>query len=221
MYVWANPGLEIRKTSDPNSVIISSIPFGEKILPDWSEADEYIYLKIKEAPSGYGSEAHDLSLYGKMVRVKYKDQTGFVYSGYLSRFPTFSFEKSFHKFLLSEFDTIATVHHESKQYERTYHSHQMIFKNGINYFSYDCGTGCGEATYIIPNISLQEAFLIAHHIFRLDDTSLFYNNDDYGFWSVWENDEYHLHISGSSEMDFGISIRKSYSFVTLVMGYYN
>ena len=44
LYVWAHPSLNIRQTPDPNSEIISFIPFGEKIRTDWSELNDEIKL---------------------------------------------------------------------------------------------------------------------------------------------------------------------------------
>ena len=214
LYVWANPGLNIRKTIDPNSEIISFISFGEKILPDWSESSDNINLRIKESAFVENKKTPELFLKGRMVKVKYKNQIGFVFSGFLSHFPVFPNDMSFLDFLITEFDTIKTI-----RYKSSYYSDQKIFENGIISFSYNECSGCSETTYIIPDISLQEGFLIAYHLFRLGDISK--NSNNYYFWYPRKIEENYIEISGSLDLDFFISVRKSYSFTTLIIGSYN
>jgi len=212
LYVWAYPGLNIRQTEDPNSEIVSYIPFGEKTLPDWTSSNRNIELRIKESSYIGNKWRPEFFLNGKMVKIEYNGQVGFVFSGYLSSFPTFSTEVSFHDFLIERYDTIKTF-----KFEHTYHSDQTIFKNGIISFSYNECSGCAETTYIIPNLSLQEGLLIAYHIFRLDVSS----NNEWQQWYVKTNKENHLEITGTLDLDFFIGVRKSYSYITLTIGSYN
>lgn len=209
LYVWASPGLNIRKTSNPNSEIISNIPFGEKILPDWKETSENIDLRIKETAFVNNKETPELFLKGRMVKVNYNDQVGFVFSGFLSRFPTHSSENLFFDdFLLQEFDTIKTF-----RYNNHYYSDQKFFDNGIVLFSLGDGAGCQENTYIIPGISLNEGFLIVYQIFKLGNKDS--SSYEYPDWYVVENNEDSIEIKGIYQLDFYASIRKTNNFVTI------
>jgi len=214
LYVWANPGLNFRQTTDPNSDILELIPFGEKILIDWSESSEDKEIVLRESEKKGTSETPELSLKGRMVKAKYKNQIGFVFSGFLSHFPTFLNEISFVEFLIDEYDTIKTM-----RYESGYFSDQKIYGNGIISFSYCACTGCSELSVIIPNIHLQEGFLIGYHIFKLGEEST--KSNQYWTWKVRKLEEYYIEISGTQELDFLLSIRESSGFTTVVIGSYN
>ena len=214
LYVWAYPELNIRQSEDPNSKVISYIPYGEKVLPDWSFSSNYLDLKVKDSSLYENKMTQELKLRGKMVKVNYDGKIGYVFSGYLSKFPTFNLNMSFDDYLISEYDTLKTI-----QYKHPLYSDQKIYQNGIVSFMYSGCMGCGETTYIIPGISLQEGFLIAYNMLNLGNNS--YLEYDHLGWYVIKRTEDYIEIRGSIEVDIFISIRKSYSYTTIIVGYYN
>jgi len=214
LYVWAYPELNIRLSKDPDSKVISHIPYGEKVMPDWSFASNYIDIKVKDSSLYENKMTQELKLRGKMVKVNYDGKIGYVFSGYLSNFPTFNLNMSFDDYLMREYDTLKTI-----QYKHPLYSDQKIYQNGIVSFMYSDCMGCGEITYIIPDISLQEGFLIAYNMLNLGNNS--YLEYDHLDWHVIKRTEDYIEIRGSIEVDIFISIRKSYSYTTIIVGSYS
>jgi len=214
LFVYATSGLNIRKTSDPNSEIISNIPYGEKILPDWTEQSENIELRIKTSRYINNKKTPEFHLSGRMVKIEYKGVVGFVFSGLLSSFQAFPHDKGFGDFLLSKFDTCKTF-----KYNNYYYSDQKMYNNGINSFTQGNGGGCQETTYIIPGISLQEGFLIAYNILRLGNSKNIDN--EILDWYIWEKDDNYIHIKGIYQLEFSATIRSFNGFVILKEGVYN
>jgi len=71
-YVLAPSGLNLRKDADPNSAKLDLVPMGGKVT-------------LITAPATKNMNIDQLS--GGMAKVKYGDKTGFVFDGYLSKFP--------------------------------------------------------------------------------------------------------------------------------------
>jgi len=71
-YVLAPSGLNLRKDADPNSAKLDLVPLGGKVT-------------LITAPAAKNMNIDQLS--GGMAKVKYGDKTGFVFDGYLSKFP--------------------------------------------------------------------------------------------------------------------------------------
>jgi len=214
LFVHASSGLNIRKTIDPNSEIISNIPYGEKVLPDWTKKSEIIELRIKTSRYIHNKRTPEFHLIGKMVKVNYKDVTGYVFSGFLSSFPAFDNNSSFDNFLLNEFDTCKTF-----RYSNYYYSDQKMYKNGVISFTQGNGGGVQETTYIIPSISLQEGFLIAYNILRLGDKK---NSDnEFPDWYIWKKGEDFIIIEGIYQLEFSATIRKTNSYISITEGTYN
>lgn len=71
-YVLAPSGLNLRKDADPNSAKLDLIPLGGKVT-------------LLTASTAKNLTVDQLS--GGMAKVKYGDKTGFVFDGYLSKFP--------------------------------------------------------------------------------------------------------------------------------------
>jgi hypothetical protein len=71
-YVLAQSGLNLRKDADPNSAKLELIPLGGKVT-------------LLTPPAAKNMNIDQLT--GGMAKVKYGDKTGFVFDGYLSKFP--------------------------------------------------------------------------------------------------------------------------------------
>jgi hypothetical protein len=69
-YIAAKSGLNLRSGPGKSSKVIIAVPFGEKVTLENSESDE-IFLD---------------GVYGRWVNVKYKNNTGWIFSGFLCDF---------------------------------------------------------------------------------------------------------------------------------------
>ncbi len=73
LYVLASSGLNLRKTSDPASEVLTNIPYGGAVT--------------SQSLSENGTLMTVENMAGKMVQVHYEDQSGFAFSGFLSPIP--------------------------------------------------------------------------------------------------------------------------------------
>lgn len=105
-YVWAPSGLNVRESPQKDGKIIGRLDFGEFIEKDFLDIevesdDPYkiseIGIKSQIIPEEDGKKVKKpaIKIIGNFVEILYKGKKGFVFSGYLSRLPTFKvIEKS-------------------------------------------------------------------------------------------------------------------------------
>lgn len=145
-YVLAPSGLNLRKDADPNSAKLDLIPLGGKVT-------------LLTASTAKNLTVDQLS--GGMAKVKYGDKTGFVFDGYLSRFPApkqsintpggYTLENYVEK--LRENPDASIIHEE----------HSMDYG----------GISSSESSIYIPSQNWQEAFLIAKLLLNIPPKLLF------------------------------------------------
>lgn len=145
-YVLAPSGLNLRKDVDPNSAKLDLIPLGGKVT-------------LLTASTAKNLTVDQLS--GGMAKVKYGDKTGFVFDGYLSRFPApkqsintpggYTLENYVEK--LRENPDASIIHEE----------HSMDYG----------GISSSESSIYIPSQNWQEAFLIAKLLLNVPPKLLF------------------------------------------------
>ena len=145
-YVLAPSGLNLRKDADPNSAKLDLIPLGGKVT-------------LLTASTAKNLTVDQLS--GGMAKVKYGDKTGFVFDGYLSRFPApkqsintpggYTLENYVEK--LRENPDVSIIHEE----------HSMDYG----------GISSSESSIYIPSQNWQEAFLIAKLLLNVPPKFLF------------------------------------------------
>lgn len=87
LFVWANNGLSLRDINSQKGNRINLIPYGEKIIVLQSNIWGYHDTSINIFPLEENNSFLALNLDGSWVKVRYGNNVGYVYDGYLSKFP--------------------------------------------------------------------------------------------------------------------------------------
>ncbi|MEM7106526.1 MAG: SH3 domain-containing protein [Bacteroidota bacterium] len=134
-YVFAYRGLNMRETADPRSTILQVVPFGAKV-------------EITEHPSRRDMFVDGYA--GGMARVTVDGQEGYMFDGYLCRFPTPEKEMVPKDYVehIKKAGSIAIYHHERLD---------------------DGGYIQNTEGVIVPTNSFDEAFLMAKVLFGIPD----------------------------------------------------
>lgn len=163
IFVWAENGLNFREEPNNSGKIIEVIPFsgGFKKLKD-TTTREVTFQKIKM--DWYCQNNKDYHLAGQYIKVSYKGQVGYVYSGYTSKL------KPYLKGFISYRDYFADVWGEPintfiDQDASPNYSEWYQFSNGcsINYWS-DFSGRIAKHTLVLPGYSIGEVSLLIHHM---------------------------------------------------------
>lgn len=191
LYVWAQKGLQLRLepsfTSDP----IALIEYGEIVMT----LEEKLFfhgnhrqgeLSVNEINSKTvnGRKYPGLRIKGMWCKVKYMDNVGYLFDGYLSSFKPFDFGESNNKYFDRNFsiiDTIISFNQTGPEWDMV----KTIYSNGISYFRSQF-TNAGSETIIFP-YSIEEAYLIFVNRFVNEDYSnitLVESTNDYLFFSI-------------------------------------
>ena len=212
LYVWASSGLNIRESFEKSSEIIGNISFGEKIVILKTGDNKSTELRVKSSCLIDSKPTNEFFLKGKMTMIRYKELEGYVFDAFLSRFtpiPTEYILFNFNEFLENKFDTLQIL----KTYTGDNTSEQIILSNGINIYTKTVST-CGQITYIIPDITFQEGFLIAYRLLHLEKKELNQNDcqwykydSGYNFVEIWVYDD----------LLYKVSIRQINNFVSITI----
>lgn len=172
VFVWAISGLNVRKIASPKSQVYYTLDYGKSV--------EIIDDNIKKVPFELNTPKKDtvkgnFKLKGHWVKVKLNDLEGYVFDAYLSKMPPFKkndnnlfeyrndyLERVFGKPLHKSYEVIE--HNFKFQYD------DYFYKNGIKHQDI-YGDGCFDHSLLIPDISLEEAYLILKIMFYDIDKS--------------------------------------------------
>ncbi|TRX35340.1 SH3 domain-containing protein [Flavobacterium sp. ZT3R18] len=197
LYNWNRSGLDLYTGSNNKCEIIASLPFETQctVIDDHLKKSSFEFVEIepKLKEESEGDNFPGFSISGFWVKIKTKDgQIGYVFDGYLSKIkPGFKLDKScFDK----EFKLIKSKTSKPNPKKDNAYSYFYLYKNGASIqqtgSDYD-----SHIHYFIPNISLEEAYLLIKTPDYLDlskasgdeETSIHGNDDELSFSSTLEN----------------------------------
>jgi hypothetical protein len=212
LYVWATGGVNVR--SKPDGEIISKLSYGTPVIARQSDQGKSSEMEII-SPRTINNISHPgVNIYGEYVEVSFKNSSGYIFDGYLSKFPPFlckdnltnceGFRQYFSRVFGPEKE-LKNVQGPEGNFVR------LIYNTGITYDLTASG-GWGGELIIIPDMSITEAFLFVNRVFGLDGGSevfeviknTMFKNDNI-------RDEY-IQFSGES---FQISIRRVQGFIII------
>ncbi len=174
IYVWALSGLNMRKLPDAQSEKMVALPYGTKVTVQSNigiivahEVEEFKNFKVK----------------GVWLLVKYDDQEGFIFDGYMSQLiaPQKNVDNYLFTYLKKSVGKIGKTEFidfkgGKKRYLREEENidklitivygggHcKVVFSNGISY-SLHIGE-VSEETYTFPNVSLYEGYIFIKTVF--------------------------------------------------------
>lgn len=93
-YCWSLSGLNVREQAEPSGKIIEKIPYGHKVEIPLTDQDFSFYHEDYFLPGISEDESSEIKISGYWFKVEYNGKSGYVFSGYLSRFPAFIMEKT-------------------------------------------------------------------------------------------------------------------------------
>lgn len=90
LYVWAMSGLALRETPDLKGNKLDAVPYGAIVVAqDWKFFNDENKIQVEATP-GYKSgetTSPPVILQGRFAHVLFQGKKGYVFDGYLSRFP--------------------------------------------------------------------------------------------------------------------------------------
>lgn len=173
LFVWAQSGLILRDAPDLKSKKIAALPFGTIVVPKMHKQTDGNEISI-EVISSCIYEGQNYSGYkipGNWVQVSANGKTGYVFDGFLSKYPPPNsqeqFEWKFDSYLTRVFGIASNVQDMGKS-QHVAKLNCNFYKNGASLQSRGIGDGLSQTTYILPELSLEEGYLIANHFCKLE-----------------------------------------------------
>lgn len=169
LYVWAASGLSLRRQPDLNAEKIAAVPYGTALV---ALSDKFVDAAddvVVEAAPGYtmnDSVSAPVYLNGRFVKVNYQGTTGYLFDGYLSKWPTMRYTKiknrdgTIARLEFEEFHTYARRTFGILHEWRDSASYSCIYKNGVTEIQSFIAEEDKEVRIVLPNLSWEEMFLI-------------------------------------------------------------
>ncbi|MFN0214137.1 MAG: SH3 domain-containing protein [Saprospiraceae bacterium] len=173
LYVWAQSGLVLREAPDLESNKITALQFGTIVVPQNYKVPNGIEISVKAiAPCTYeGQNYSGYNIPGNWVQVFANGKTGYVFDGYLSIYPPPNSqdrkERSIDNYLARVFGIASHI----MDMGTSQHVAKLdcdFYKNGASRQSRGAGDGLAKTTYMLPELSLEEGYLIANHFYKLE-----------------------------------------------------
>ncbi len=174
-YVWAESGLNLRTAPNVNAEKVNNIPFGAHVtLVEDAEMHPFTYKMA-------ASKTAECRINGHWVKVAYNGQTGYVFDGYLSKFPTITESPQQHPGfqldLLREYgkkhwggldkaEETSTINYASYSIDPDKGRssfYKLTFQNGSYYETIE-ESFSGTQRIFIKDVSLAEAFLFFNSV---------------------------------------------------------
>lgn len=179
LFVWAKSGLVLRTAPDFKAEKMITLPYGTEVKTHFHKYRDKNIAEIEVAVvQPYRHEGKDYPGYkipGMWVQVTAKGKTGYVFDGYLSRYPPILAGKGSNReywddYLLRAFGESCTSKDTSKH--RHVPKYDIVFyKNGASRQARSVGDGLSSHTYMLPELSLEEGFLLANYFYDLEKNS--------------------------------------------------
>lgn len=157
-YIWAYSGLNLREAPGTDQKIIEKLTFGDSLMIQNETDVSYHIIGIKniDTTQRYNTRYERKApfiLYGKWVKVStYSGKVGYVINQYLLQFPPYETKGLKLKEIKSD-----TVVIDENGWPKTYL--HKIYNDNINSYNY-LNEKYYEETFIFPDLSIQEAFII-------------------------------------------------------------
>ncbi len=171
LHVWAISGLLLRKDPSFAGIKLRTIPYGTLLVALNYNQDKSFEVEAVPGFAVQGEKRPPVMLRGDFARVVFQGDTGFVFNGYLSKMPALRYTtdqrtkrpvfESFADWAGRNFGLVAEIRRGTGEYGLP-SSAKSVYGNG---FSADGWTEKdSEGRIILPDISLEEAFLIFNYL---------------------------------------------------------
>ncbi len=162
LYSWADGGLNIRSAGTTSADIIGSIPYGRSMLfleySNYQTEQIQFYKAFKQDSIVYGSEFDCINYFqkGTWIKIQFGEKIGYVFNGYTSRYKPLQNDSWIPDWIKQNEKLISEK--EFFDQEADYVEKFQYFEDGISIIGKIAKAG--DWTYIIPNMTLEEAMLL-------------------------------------------------------------
>lgn len=173
LYVWAQSGLILRDEPGFDSKKIEALSFGTMVVTKRrKEMDTLIVSVAAIPPCTYeGQNYPGYKISGQWVEITANGKKGYVFDGYLSKYPPANAKEMSDSDLDSYLARVFGLASQVKDRGRDQYVTKFacnFYKNGASGQSRAIGSSVAEATYILPELSLEEGYLIASRFYHLE-----------------------------------------------------
>ena len=205
-YCWSISGLHIRDTPSPGGNIVGKLAYGQKVDINRKDQSDYYYYEdlfligIKEDQSA------DVKFTGSWFKIELGGKIGYVFSGYLSRYPHYLIEEKDNYFHCESFKEYMSRNYTLLNYNESIWD-ANICDNKVRSYSWDHGVTVindhnekGAAlSLIFADMTFNEALLFVKFYFQLLES----NNSVHRDKLVSSEHYYGLSVSSEScEINF-------------------
>lgn len=196
LFVWATSGLVLRTEPDFKADKMGILPFGSTVICQNDKSYNNKTHQIEAVPSFTNEVSEDkqpaIILYGDFIKVDFKGKTGYLFDCYLSSLkpPKITWNISGeNKFIREGYifswlkDTYPIASNDTIYSNEDEYETRVVFKNGIiQKLQVDKG---GNETYIFPNHSFEEGFLIFNFFNQYESQiKLRKKHPSYNYWET-------------------------------------
>jgi hypothetical protein len=184
LYVWAISGLNLRTQPDAKSSKIINIPYGEKVKIIDTQINTHKFSYTMSKSNTYGKSV-SWEIDGYWVQVKFGNEEGYVFDGYLGRFPTITKSAETVPYLTLETlkpygkenwgglknekkETMLDFDYNARDPDKGHSSSYLLtFKNGSSYEDVS-ESFSGYVSIFIKDISLEEGYLFLNALMGIE-----------------------------------------------------
>lgn len=179
LFVWAKSGLILRAAPDFKADKIITLPYGTEVKTLSSKfRDEdisEIEVTVVQPYTFNGKNYPGYKIPGLWVQVTAQGKTGYVFDGYLSKYPPIlggqSKNREYWDDYLSRAFGKSCVSRDTAKNRHVPKYDIVFYKNGASRQSRSVGDGVSAQTYMLPELSLEEGFLLANYFYDLEKNS--------------------------------------------------
>lgn len=173
LYVWAQSGLVLRNEPGFDSKKIETLSYGTMVVTKRRKEIDIPDASVDAIPAcTYESQNYPgYKISGQWVEITVNGKTGYVFDGYLSKYPPSNDKEEEDSHLEGYLARVFGIASQVKDWGRDQYVTKFVcnfYKNGASGQSRAVGSSSAEATYILPELSLEEGYLIANRFFNLE-----------------------------------------------------
>lgn len=176
LFVWAQSGLILRDAPDLKSKKIAALPFGTIVVPKIYKQTDGVEMSIEVISSCIyeGQNYYGYKIPGNWVQVSANGKTGYVFDGFLSKYPPPNNQEQFEWKIDSYLTRVFGFASHVEDMGKSQHAAKLdcnFYKNGASRQSRGIGNGLSQTTYVLPELSLEEGYLIANYFCKLEKST--------------------------------------------------
>lgn len=172
LFVWSRTGLVLRETGSFDGKKLQTIPFGKSVITKEAkyyrsevEINSNLINSYNKFDKSLNKEitVPSVVIKGNWVKVIWENQEGYVFDGYLSKFPPlFDFQVEYSDFIDQYLSNIFKVLQKTEKGCDDALERSIEFGAGVSYQSIGVDGGV-ETNYFIPNLSYEEALILLYY----------------------------------------------------------